>query len=215
MSLRETLEPYYARFLYAATLGRGLRWRVDDDTVLRVDPRCRWLRGLPRDAPTVNYLRARVRPGDCCVEIGAHVGYYALRLAQWTAPNGRIVACEPNPLAREILASNVRMNGLTDRIRVEAGMQTIDGYCTAQALIPQWVLINAEGYELEVLTGASGLLVDRHISFIIAMHPDLWSRGRQATAVQLEMLLRTCGRTVIPLTGQKEPLEDYGTIAVP
>jgi hypothetical protein len=215
MSLREILEPYYARFLYVASFGRGLRWHVDGQTVVRIDPRCRWLRSLPRDAPTASYLRARVRPGDDCVEVGAHVGYYALHLAQWTAPNGRIAAFEPNPLAREVLASNVRINGLADRITVETGMRTLDAYCTARALMPRWVLINAEGYELDVLTGASGLLVDRHVSFIIAMHPDLWSRGRQATAVQFEMLLRTCGRTAVPLTGQQNPLEDYGTIAIP
>ena len=37
---------------------------------------------------------------------------------------------------------------------------------------------------------------------------------RQATAVRLESLLRTCGRSAIPLTGQRSVLDDYGTIAI-
>ena len=65
-----------------------------------------------------------------------------------------------------------------------------------------------------MLTGGSGLLVDRRVSFVVEVHPDLWERGQQWTAVQLEGLVRTCGRTAVPLTGQQNALDDYGTIAI-
>lgn len=253
MSLRDTLEPFYARLLQAVTFGRGVCWRVDASTTLRIDPRCRWIRNPSYEAAVVGYLRSRVRAGDCCVDVGAHVGYYALQMALWTAPNGRVIAFEPNPLAREVLETNVRLNAMDTRITVEplavsdtpgtaplfhgaetTGLSrigapnpesapgltldvevvTLDRYCAGHAILPQWVLIDAEGYELEVLTGASALLVDRRVSFVVEMHPDLWQRGRQPTAVQFEQLLRTCGRAAVPLTGQRRLLEDYGTIAI-
>ena len=97
---------------------------------------------------------------------------------------------------------------------IDVEVVTLDQYCAAHSVIPQWVLVDAEGYELDVLIGASGLLVDRRVSFVIEMHPALWPRGRQATAVHFEHLIRTCGRRLVPLTGQREALEDYGTIVI-
>jgi len=231
-----------------------VKWDVDGETTLRIDPRCRWIRNPSYEARVVEYLRGRMRPGDCCVDVGAHVGYYALQMALWTAPGGHVFAFEPNPLARDVLAANVRLNGLDDRITVEphavAGevgraslfnaaettglsrlgapnpesdrgatvevdVVTLDGYCAERGIIPQWVLIDTEGLELDILEGAAGLLVDRRISFVVELHPDLWERGRQQTAVLLEGLLRTCGRSAVPLTGQRSLLDDYGTIAIP
>ena len=222
MSARQSLEPLYARLLHYLTLGRGVKWHVDRTTTLRIDPRCRWIRNPAFEREVVEYLRARVRPGDCCIDAGAHVGYFALQMALWNAPNGPVVAFEPNPPLRDVLAANVRLSSMGDRITVESyGLggdveaPTLDDYCTQYGLIPQWVRVNVAGLEVEILDGASGLLVDRRVGFVVEMHPDLWVGGRQATAVRLEGLLRTCGRSVIPLTGQRNVLEDYGTIAIP
>jgi FkbM family methyltransferase len=254
MTSRWTFERAYGRLLHLLTAGRGVAWHVGDGTTFRIDPRCRWIRNPSYEKSVVDYLRGRVRPGDCCVDVGAHVGYYALQMAHWTAPNGQVIAFEPNPTAREVLTANVALNHLAKRITVEplavsdapgtaklfhggetSGLSrigapnpesgdgpsvdvpvvTLDAYCTQHGVIPQWVLIDAEGLEMEVLAGAGGLLVNRRCSFVIEMHPDLWASGRQATAVRLEALLRTCGRSAVALTGQKSVLDDYGTIAIP
>lgn len=119
MTLPPPIERAYGHVLRVLTLGRGVAWHVDGTTTLRIDPRCRWIRNPSYEAAVVEYLRARIRPGDTCVDVGAHVGYYALQMALWTAPDGTVVAFEPNPLARDVLETNVRLNGLGDRIRVE------------------------------------------------------------------------------------------------
>jgi FkbM family methyltransferase len=67
-----------------------------------------------------DYLRSRVRPGDVCFNVGAHVGVYALCLAEWSRSGGRVVAFEPNPPTRRVLADHVRRNGLRDRVTVES-----------------------------------------------------------------------------------------------
>jgi len=248
-------ERAYAAFLRLVTAGRGVAWQVDGSTTLRIDPRCRWIRNPSYEAPVVEYLRARIRPGDTCVDVGAHVGYYALQMALWTAPGGRVIAFEPNPLARDVLETNVRLNGLGDRIVVEPlavsdasgtaplfhGSETtglsrigapnpesgdagrpvdvkvvsLDEYCGQHAVAPRWVLVDTEGLELQVLSGARRLLADRGVGFVIEMHPDLWSRGRETTATEFERLMTGCGRSIVPLTGQADPLAGYGTIALP
>ena len=253
MTLRETFERVYSRLLGVATAGRGVAWHVDAGTTLRIDPRCRWIRNPSYEAAVVQYLRSRVRPGDCCVDVGAHVGYYALQMALWTAPAGRVIAFEPNPLARDVLETNVRLNGFSDRIvvephavadapgtaplfhgaettglsrirtpnpesapghAVEVDVITLDQYCSARGVIPRWVLIDVEGLEAEVLSGATGLLADRRTSFVVEMHPELWASGREATASRFEGLLRASGRTAVPITGQGSIVDGYGTIAI-
>ena len=60
---------------------------------------------------------------DCCgssdviYDVGANVGIYALALAS-EAPDRRIIAFEPAPSTVDRLRTNVRLNGLEDRIDV-------------------------------------------------------------------------------------------------
>jgi FkbM family methyltransferase len=252
MSLRETLEPLYGSLLRVLTLGRGVAWRVDDKTTLRIDPRCRWIRNPSYEAAVVEFLRSRVAAGDTCVDVGAHVGYYALQMALWTGPSGRVIAFEPNPTARAVLDANVRLNGLQDRIAVEpyavadapgtaqlfnggetSGLSrigapnpggnpgegidvpvvTLDDYCASRAIVPQWILIDAEGLELQVLAGARRLMSDSTAVLVVEMHPDLWN-GREATVTGFTALASESGRAVMSLTGQSDPFGGYGTIAL-
>jgi FkbM family methyltransferase len=253
MSLRETLEPLYGSLLRVLTLGRGVAWEVDEKTTLRIDPRCRWIRNPSYEASVVEFLRSRIAAGDTCVDVGAHVGYYALQMALWTAPSGRIIAFEPNPSARAVLEANVRLNGFSGRIIVEplaiadapgtaqlfhgretTGLSrigapnpdidpsegidvpvgTLDDYCDSRAIVPKWILIDTEGLELQVLAGARRLLSDPAAVFVVEMHPNLWSAGRDAGAQQFEALLQASGRTVTAITGQRDPLQDYGAVAL-
>jgi FkbM family methyltransferase len=46
--------------------------------------------------PDVAHLMQRVlRPGDCCVDVGANVGLHALRAAELVGPQGTVLAFEP------------------------------------------------------------------------------------------------------------------------
>ena len=54
----------------------------------------------------------QLQPGDCVVDIGGHVGIFAIFLAK-RFPGIRVFAYEPHPLNRELFRSNVEMNGVT------------------------------------------------------------------------------------------------------
>jgi FkbM family methyltransferase len=118
--MHRLLDSAYAGTLRLLTARRGLPWRLDNGTTLRIDPRCRWIRGEGYEADVVSYLAARIRPGHCCIDVGAHVGFYVMRMSQWSAPDGRVIAFEPNPTARAVLRSNIDLNGLASRVTVEA-----------------------------------------------------------------------------------------------
>jgi len=58
-----------------------------------------------------------IRPGAVCVDVGAHVGYFTLQMADLAGPSGRVHAFEPNPVLRRMLDDSVRVNGFAERVR--------------------------------------------------------------------------------------------------
>lgn len=60
----------------------------------------------------------RVGPGDVVVDGGAHLGVYALLLAQQVGPSGHVYAFEPHPESRTLLAEAVARNGFRRRVSV-------------------------------------------------------------------------------------------------
>jgi FkbM family methyltransferase len=53
-----------------------------------------------------------LKPGWCCVDVGANHGYYTLIMADAVEPDGRVLAVEPNPLLAEMLKRSITVNGL-------------------------------------------------------------------------------------------------------
>jgi hypothetical protein len=97
--------------------GRGIPW-VINGVEYRIDPHHRHRLGSDYDPAVAKFMSAHVRDGSTCFDIGANVGAYVLQLAHWTRPSGRIVAFEPNPLARRVLEHHLQLNGLTGRVTI-------------------------------------------------------------------------------------------------
>lgn len=57
------------------------------------------------ETPETMLLRELVKPGDFCVDVGAHVGYHACVMLERGAA---VVAIEPNPAHHELLRQNMR-----------------------------------------------------------------------------------------------------------
>jgi FkbM family methyltransferase len=50
---------------------------------------------LGRDYQDIYFLKKIIPPGACCVDIGAHLGYYTVELSRLAGPSGKIIAIEP------------------------------------------------------------------------------------------------------------------------
>jgi len=61
------------------------------------------------------------RPGMTAYDVGAHIGYVTLCLAQAVGPHGHVVAFEPLPANQQRLRTNLELNGLSGRVQVVAG----------------------------------------------------------------------------------------------
>jgi FkbM family methyltransferase len=91
------------------TFPGGARLRLDLRESLQRD----FLFGL-YDRRELALVREHLRGGDF-VDVGAHVGLYAVAAARQGA---RVLAFEPNPQAREQLQANLALNGIRDAIVV-------------------------------------------------------------------------------------------------
>jgi len=52
-------------------------------------------------------ISTHLREGAVFIDVGAHIGFYSLKAARIVGPSGRVVAIEPNPETRRLLARNV------------------------------------------------------------------------------------------------------------
>jgi FkbM family methyltransferase len=64
-------------------------------------------------------LSRLVKPGDTCVDAGAHYGYFTLLLARLCGPGGHVYSFEAQAENARILRENVRANQLQPRVTVE------------------------------------------------------------------------------------------------
>ena len=112
-----TLRPAYEAALASLTGDRGIPWTING-VPFRIDPHYRHQLSEVYDVPVTAFLRERVRPGSLCMDVGANVGVWVLQFAHWSAPDGRVVAFEPNEGARRVLERHIRMNGFQSRARV-------------------------------------------------------------------------------------------------
>lgn len=250
--LRARLAHAYRTALHAATAGRGLRAPMNG-AEFRIDPRYRLRLPEVYEPEAAAWLAARVRPGDCCVNVGANVGAYALQLARWTGPSGRILAVEPSPAAAAVLRRHLAMNrfgnvdvevtavgrapgramlfdpihgaglGLLydrqgwqppagDRARAfEVPVVPLDDLCRRWPFTPAWLIVDAEGSEVDVLAGGMQTLGRPGVQpgVLMEIHPRVWDPGARQ---ELEAILRALGRRPVGLTGQADPLAEYGRV---
>ena len=64
------------------------------------------------DQTLIGAIRAVVRHGDHCVDVGAHTGYVTLHLGRFVGADGHVLAFEPDPNAHAKLSRNVEHNQL-------------------------------------------------------------------------------------------------------
>lgn len=110
---------------------------------------------------------------------------------------------QPNPARPERSAS----------IAVE--VTTIDAFCGQRGIIPDWITLDIEGYEGAALAGARDTIASRGVKLglIVEMHPSLWPLSGTSRR-ELEALFAELHVVPRGLTGQRDPLQESGVVAL-
>ena len=90
---------------------------------------------------------------------------------------------------------------------------TLDEYCESENIMPDWLFIDIEGFEIAALSGARNLIEKRgrDLGIIVEMHPSVWDSAN-TTRTEAEALLAMLKLRAVPLMGQTDPLSDYGLV---
>ncbi len=67
---------------------------------------------------TTEVLKFLAKPGDVCIDVGAHIGLLTIPLALQVGPNGQVHAFEPVPRSAEGLRRALIINGIADRCSI-------------------------------------------------------------------------------------------------
>jgi FkbM family methyltransferase len=143
-----------------------------------------------------NALQDRVQ--IVAAAVGAVKGEAVLYAA---GADGMSRLAEPNP-------------AIADRVMpVPVPVVTLDEFYAAEGLAPDWLMIDIEGFELAALAGARELIKSRrnNLGIVVEMHPNDWALAG-TTRQEAESLLTELGLRALPLTGQVDPLGEYGHV---
>jgi predicted RNA methylase len=154
------------------------------------------------EAEIAPHFRRLVTPGMRCVDIGGNNAYYALILARMTATE--VVSIDFDEAAIALGERNLALNPeLGTRVRVqrcyvaaevapERGIETLDHLVAGGAIAaPDFLKIDVEGGELEVLRGAAQTLRSARPRLIVETH------GHAVESAVAELLIAAGYRVLV------------------
>jgi FkbM family methyltransferase len=199
------------KLLDIMTLGKGVQKNISGFSVrLPV----RYARYFPENYEQDNFdfLKKHCPEGGVVIDIGAHIGLFAVRAAQLTRHTGKVYAFEPTPNTQKLLQGTIALNKMHDSIiprkeavaekdgvtyfyvsdnegdnsnslvgyredkelhKTEVELTSIDSFVRKQNLTRiDFIKIDAEGYEYNVLKGAEETFLKFRPKAILALHPD-------------------------------------------
>lgn len=103
-------------------------------------------------AAEIHLLQQFLRPGDNVIDVGANIGTHAIPLAKAIGDGGVLFAFEPQPLVRQVLCTNVALNGLSNVRDFSSAVSDVSGQIHVNS---RWALQrqNIGGLNLEAAGG--------------------------------------------------------------
>lgn len=170
-----------------------------------------------------------IKPGDTVFECGAHHGFTTLLLADRVGREGKVIAFEASKHNCEILHKNIELNKLSNvtaynyavgssegQICISSSMnsnvlKTSSGDTVKMVCLdsfenenPDFVKIDVEGYEAEVLKGAQEIL-DMKPKIEIEVHTELLAKYNTSAQEILDLIKAKGYEIWIQWTPESEP----------
>jgi len=105
------------KVLDTVTLGRGVERTIGGE---RIRFPARWSRYYEAEyePETFRFFHEYVKPGDTVLDIGGHIGLFAVVTARLVGLEGKVFSFEPTPFTRGVLQEVVTLNGCDGTVEV-------------------------------------------------------------------------------------------------
>lgn len=101
------------------TLGRGIAREIGGESI-RFPTRFSRYYEAEYEPETFAFFRENVKKGDAVLDIGGHIGLFAVVTARLVGNEGKVYSFEPTPFTRGVLKEVVELNGLSDVVEVRS-----------------------------------------------------------------------------------------------
>src|SRR3954447_17309502 len=64
----------------------------------------------------IQFVRGVLKPGDCAVDVGAHIGFFTMQMAAAVGSEGRVYAFEPLDTNADLLEQSIAENRFSGRV---------------------------------------------------------------------------------------------------
>ena len=105
--------------LDVVTQGHGINRHVGGESI-RFPPRWSRYYEAEYEPETFRFFHEYLRPGDTVLDIGGHIGLFAVVTARLVAPGGQVFSFEPTPFTRAVLEEVVALNECEDIVEVRS-----------------------------------------------------------------------------------------------
>jgi methyltransferase FkbM-like protein len=119
------------------------------------------------------HLRAILRPGVRAFDVGAQAGYDALVIAKHTGAPVASFECDRECLARmqSTFTLNPQLGELVEPVEAMVGVDLgLDDFAYGAGFVPDFLKIDVDGGEVDVLRSAERLITERRPAMIVEIH---------------------------------------------
>ncbi len=170
-----------------------------------------------------------IKPGDTVFECGAHHGFTTILLAEGVGPEGKVIAFEASKHNCDILMKNIELNGLSNITAYNFAVGSAEGQvCISSSMNsnvlrtpsgetvkmvcldsfkgenPDFLKIDVEGYETEVLRGAQEIIASKP-KIEIEVHTELLAKYNTSVQEILDLIRTEDYEIWIQWTPESEP----------
>jgi FkbM family methyltransferase len=121
---------------------------------------------------TAAFARA-LSPGDICLDVGAHIGYYTLLAARLVGPHGHVYAFEPSPGSYRRLRANLGLNGFENVTALQLAVGEHEG----RAVLYEGPATNSGLATLSPALAAKGTTPAREVNVEVAPATSVLAAG--------------------------------------
>lgn len=136
----------------------------------------------PFERFALQLFKSALRPGSVVLDIGAHIGVYALIAAREAGPAGRVFAFEPDPANFGIFKRNIKKSGFENILPVQKAVSNSCG--TVDFFL-------AECSDCNSLSAPPGLKIQDKIS-VESVTIDSFLRGKIADVIKMDVEGHEC-----------------------